>query len=74
MTKRAFALAFAALGAVVIVATTVVAVANLGGVTGLAESEKSATKPIEMTDIAQLKKAFNKDLGTPRLVLLLSPT
>lgn len=30
--------------------------------------------PMELTDIAQLKEAFNRDSGSTRLILLLSPT
>jgi hypothetical protein len=39
---------------------------------GLAEPK--AAKPPDLADIEQFRARFNQDVGTPRLVLLLSPT
>ena len=47
-----------------------------GGIAAGADSkaEKTKTKPIELTEIDQLKTSFSRHQGVPRLVLLLSPT
>lgn len=37
-------------------------------------SHKPATSLEDLQDLTQLQTMFNKDAGTPRLVLLLSPT
>jgi len=39
---------------------------------GLAQSQ--AATPPDLADIEQSRARFNQDTGTPRLVLLLSPT
>jgi hypothetical protein len=39
-----------------------------------AQSSDKTTKPTDLTDITQLKEAFNRDSGSTRLILLLSPT
>jgi hypothetical protein len=46
----------------------------LGGAFAAAESKKSKTKPVELTEITQLKEAFKRDAEFVRLILLLSPT
>ena len=38
------------------------------------DPNKPATSLEDLQDLAQLQTMFNKDAGTPRLVLLLSPT
>ena len=39
---------------------------------GLAQAKAPA--PAELADLEQFRARFNQDAGTPRLVLLLSPT
>ena len=39
-----------------------------------AGADDAKPKAVDLENIEQLKAAFNKDAGVPRLVLLLSPT
>ena len=40
----------------------------------LAPAQTAVAAPRELTDLAELRAAFNADRGLPRVVLLLSPT
>ena len=48
-----------------------------GGVSGssaVVSAAATPTTPIDITDIGQLRTAFNQHAGQPRLIVLMSPT
>ncbi len=44
------------------------------GSSAVASTAATPTTPIDITDIGQLRTAFNQHAGRPRLIVLMSPT
>ena len=61
--------------ALVLLAAIPLACGQAAGSQGSGQRPDEPTTSLEdLQDVAQLQTMFNKDVGTPRLILLLSPT